>query len=168
MNLGDQEHRNKICRDCIIMDARRTWAESVVLGKVAAEIWRDHQHFPPVPTLYVIPSKKWLSGSFRVSKCKCLFSEAACNSQIYPWSSREGPCINLPGLPWQIPQTGWLKWQKWIFSVLEAGCPRSRRQWAALVLRPLFLASRWLHSPFAFMWSFPCVCTRLCLHFLCF
>ena len=58
-----------------------------------------------------------------------------------------------PGSSNQVPQSGWLKQQKCIFSVLEAKSLRSIYQRAWFLLRPLSLALRWPSSPCAFTWS---------------
>ena len=73
-------------------------------------------------------------------------------------------CISLLVLHNKVPQTGWLKQQKFIFlTVLEAGSPRlgCRQYW--LLLRPPSLFCRRLSSPCVLTSSYMCVCPNLFL-----
>ena len=52
-------------------------------------------------------------------------------------------CIPWPGLPYRVPQTGWLIYNRHLFlPVLEAGCPKPRCQQVWFPLRSLSLACR--------------------------
>ena len=56
----------------------------------------------------------------------------------------------------KIAHTGWCKREKFMFYTLELGSPTSKRWHFWFLLKPLFLACRWLPSDHVFLWSFPC------------
>ena len=67
----------------------------------------------------------------------------------------------------QRPLSGWLKWQKFFFSILQSGSPRSVCQWVWFLLRPLRglqMTAFSLHP--SCMWSFFCALASLVPRFL--
>ena len=56
----------------------------------------------------------------------------------------------------KIIHTGWCKWQKFIFYTLEFGSPISKCWHFWFLLKPFFLACRWLPSDHVLFWPFAC------------
>ena len=105
---------------------------------------------------FLSEQKFWLSLDKVSCKKKKKIQTYCTNSAEWQFTSSLRVKGGTASLHNKIAHTGCCKWQKFIFSTLELGGPTSKCWHFWFLLKPLFLACRWLPSDRVLLWPFPC------------